>query len=61
MNRKSGELRVDVGFDGSLGNMGLVSLEQLHKFFSEIAYSEGCEDLLSYASGMVRSLNNGLD
>lgn len=61
MNRKSGELRVDVGIDGSLGNMGLVSLEQLHTFFSEIAYSEGCEDLLSYASGMVRSLNNGLD
>lgn len=61
MNRKSGELRLDVGFDGSFGQMEPVSLEHIYNFFSHIAYSEGCEDLRSYASGLVASLNNGLD
>ena len=60
LNRKSGELRVDVGFDGSLGQMELVSVENLYNFFKTIAHSEGCEDLLSYASGQIKSKDDGL-
>jgi hypothetical protein len=35
-NIDSIELRVDVGFDGKLANLGFVNLETLYKYFKDI-------------------------
>lgn len=42
----TGELRVDVGLDGTLANYGLVSLEQLYKHYKKIS---GGKKFLTYA------------
>ena len=37
INKQSKELRVDVGYDSLLGNLGFVSLEDLYNYFKTIA------------------------
>ena len=36
LNKQSKELRVDVGYDGELGNLDFISLEDLYKYFKSI-------------------------
>jgi calcineurin-like phosphoesterase family protein len=45
LNKMSGELRVDIGFDSELANCGLVSLEQLYNYMkNEVAKGKKFED-----------------
>jgi len=49
MNADSGELRVDVGFDGKLADYNLISLEKLYGHFDSIVKNNGCKSFQEYA------------
>lgn len=48
INLKEGELRVDVGLDGKLANYGLVSLEDIYKYFRKIVTGAGYSTFQEY-------------
>ena len=52
-NRKSEELRVDVGFDGELADYGFVSLEKLYDYFYTIVHNAGCDSFQEYAEWLM--------
>ena len=46
INKQSKELRVDVGYDSLLGNLGFVSLEDLYKYFKTITNGLSFKDYI---------------
>lgn len=55
-NTETKELRVDVGFDGKLGNFNFIELRQLYEYFKEIASGKS---FAQYTSD--RRLENGIE
>ena len=47
-NKKSGELRVDVGLDSELGNYDFIDLETIYAYFCSIRDSAGCKTFQEY-------------
>lgn len=54
LNRVSKELRVDVGFDGTLANHSFVELETLYNYFCEIRDAAGCETFQEYNEWLMK-------
>ena len=48
INRVTKELRVDVGFDGTLANHSFVELETLYNYFCDIRDAAGCKTFQEY-------------
>lgn len=49
LNEKSEELRIDVGFDGTLANLSFIPLERLYDKMLKIRNSAGCSTFKEYA------------
>ena len=60
-NNKSGELRVDIGFDSALAeqNNNFVELEELYYYFKNIRNEHNCENFEKYAKLVIE--NNKID
>ena len=54
LNRVTKELRVDVGFDGTLANHSLVELEYLYNYFCEIRDAAGCKTFFDYNEWLMK-------
>ena len=54
LNRVSKELRVDVGFDGTLANHSFVELETLYNYFCEIRDAAGCKTFQEYNEWLMK-------
>lgn len=54
VNAITKELRVDVGFDGSLANFGFVGLETLYNHFKAIKDAANCATFKDYAEYMMK-------
>lgn len=52
-NTFSGELRVDVGFDGNLGNYNFIDLEELYSYFKDIIKKENCTTFQEYIDRLM--------
>ena len=53
LNEESLELRVDVGFDSKMGNLGFVDLETIYKHFRAIVEKQGCKTFQEYAEWLM--------
>lgn len=52
-NTFSGELRVDVGFDGNLGNYNFIDLEEIYTYFKDIIKKENCTTFQEYIDRLM--------
>lgn len=54
VNKLTKELRLDVGFDANLANLGLIPLDKLYKYFTDIRDAAGCKTFLEYNESLMQ-------
>ena len=54
-NTSSKELRVDVGFDGTLGDYDFIDLETMYAYFCGIRDSAGCKTFQEYQEWLMKN------